>query len=911
MSFEQKRFIFPTEGHFPALHQEVPWLFVTLKEFMEAMAQAAAQKRGMQLATSARLTVLAAHILVERHAYQRLFSVRDDVAALEGILQGGVSPADILAGFGENTRFLTHGRLTRNLELWRAIELESLSHRCVPMGKALQWAVEDIALSGGLLGPYEEVRELYVHYPLELTPVQIQIFKQAARAGMMLRIQLPVDLGNRGLALPAAEIAREFEKEENENIELSYTEIGNEGPLKSLLQTIFAKQVCEQIAQENINLCVTNSVTDEVNAIVKMVSSMPNARIAVGYRAFDGHEWILARALERAGISVYVESGKSLVYTPAAQLVLLYLQARLEADPQRRMRAIGRHPLNQRDPVSWLQKLPLQASLLDYVQFVQRLLGSFSGQQEALQLDAPLSDAANQTMHLQAFINWLTHHWEIQQAPVLPPLGSEQVYILPVSVLMGRQFDAVILPQMVHGKFPQAAASSGVLSDAERFAVNQLMKRSILKLQEEDPLESSPVVPRLAAEPMYFALAMAAAHQHVMLTASRLDASGKEQPISEFMQAVAWALGDEQEEGLRASSVPSALLEQAKQPVTMGDVPVVFKVPPSQMWAQFQEGLGFLPQHPLTPTRVEAFATCRFKGFVEKLLKVRVDDVVSYDVDPRITGQLAHAVLEGFFKERALAGVPATDFSPLERARLERCVVEQSQRFIKPQEHPKTEQGAMLFQDKQLAGHPLVFQAMLAWLHQALQRVVSTLCTDPPLPGASPVYFELAIGVGESPAFAAVPIQIADKQIYLGGVIDRVDVGTIGKVVIDYKLSPASAFSQRLSEKDMLVRHFQLPMYMRLLEHHLPGQEANLLGACLASIRDGAVSPVIGIDKQPELKKRICDDEAEGGFAHSLEKVMGPLLQGDIAAQPGEHCTYCRLARVCRLNAGYVQQEHP
>ena len=138
-----------------------------------------------------------------------------------------------------------------------------------------------------------------------------------------------------------------------------------------------------------------------------------------------------------------------------------------------------------------------------------------------------------------------------------------------------------------------------------------------------------------------------------------------------------------------------------------------------------------------------------------------------------------------------------------------------------------------------------------------------------------------------------------ERVLWVGGGVDRVDEGDGGRAVLDYKSGASKRFKDKVNAGALFTTHFQLPLYLRLLEHHRPTAPDAPLHGYLVSVRDGGVSWDIG--KADELRSRLLDDTREDGLAAGVGRVVLPVLDGVLPPDPSELCRHCRVRRVCRL----------
>jgi RecB family exonuclease len=318
-----------------------------------------------------------------------------------------------------------------------------------------------------------------------------------------------------------------------------------------------------------------------------------------------------------------------------------------------------------------------------------------------------------------------------------------------------------------------------------------------------------------------------------------------------------------------------------------------FAVSPARIARAFGDSFGLQASRPLTPTRLEALAECRMHGFVQHVLKLDVDVEPGNALEARVQGTLAHSVLERFYAERKERRVPIERMSKADRARLAALV---------------DEEAAPLLAGR-TTGHLAALSASIAFLKRTLLRVTTTLARRPPVAGVTPVSFELQIGARtrtrtgmRDPDAPAVPVVVDDRgrTIYLGGVIDRVDEGEGGRAVVDYKTMSASRVKEKAASSTLLQTHFQLLVYLRLLEATKPTHESVALHGHLISLKDGGTSKDVA-EAMPELRQRVLDDSRDDGLGRAIGRVILPILEGTVPPDVNDRCVDCRLQRVCRV----------
>ncbi|MEM7403320.1 MAG: PD-(D/E)XK nuclease family protein [Myxococcota bacterium] len=298
--------------------------------------------------------------------------------------------------------------------------------------------------------------------------------------------------------------------------------------------------------------------------------------------------------------------------------------------------------------------------------------------------------------------------------------------------------------------------------------------------------------------------------------------------------------------------------------------------------------LGLHPGSPLTPSRIEALASCPFRFFIERLLKAHLPKQAD-SLPPHETGQLAHDVLRRFYEQHGsrMASLQPQAIQQIVQQLVHSCSKPWLQRAY---EHEQ----------------PL-WQGFCLWLQTAISQLLVRQQQHPPIAAVTTKHVELAIGLSEGSQLAPVPICLHDannKTIFLAGVLDRVDFGADRCVVVDYKMGSQTQLSAKMSPSSLLQSHFQLPIYQRLLSHHFPQQTQGQLLGYLLSIRDGKPSSVLGGHRHPHWRQRVQQDQRTDSLAAALQQVLQPIYNGHVPAHVGPACEHCCLQHVCRKPVG-------
>ncbi len=584
-------------------------------------------------------------------------------------------------------------------------------------------------------------------------------------------------------------------------------------------------------------------------------------------------------------------------------------------------------------------RLPKEATLLQHLEALRAVAGVIfeDGDRlgcadvvdlldESLRACAAVAGDAGDRVALAAVATLLERALERAPGPAPAVDADDAVEILALPELVGRALDHVVIAGCVEGRLPRTERKERLLADADRALVNKALGRRALRLIDDDPLEPSPVARAQALEPLWFLGAVRAAGRSLLLSAPRRDGRGRELSPSVFLleseralagqgarfarepspRAVAvraaglragGALDDDHARALGLSPGLVAHIDLCKRiaderarfffhkgsrPLSAVRAPFAFAVDPERISTTFAGSFGLSAARPLTPTRLEALASCRMHGFLQHVLKVDVDAPAGNAADARVIGTLAHAVMERFFRERKARNVPASRVTDADRERVRALLAEEAAPVIA----------------FRATGHLGAIRAQIEWLETALVRAVSMLARDPRVGGVEPVDFEVAVGVGEG-ALPASSLEVGGRTLWLGGVIDRIDEGAGARAVIDYKTSSTGAIRRKARVDALFEKHFQLLLYLRILEAHRPTPEGTSLHGYLVSLRDGTTSSDVA--EVPDLRARVLDDAREDGLAAGVGRVVLPVLEGTLPPDAGDRCDTCRLQRICRI----------
>ena len=286
----------------------------------------------------------------------------------------------------------------------------------------------------------------------------------------------------------------------------------------------------------------------------------------------------------------------------------------------------------------------------------------------------------------------------------------------------------------------------------------------------------------------------------------------------------------------------------------------------------------------MSPTRLEAWATCPYRHFLGNVLNLSAwetpEDVLT--ISPLERGSLVHAILERFIKEAMDAGAPSPreGWTPLQRERL---------RDIAQDEFREAERRGV-------TGRRVLWEVAQQDILQDLERFLDDDEQYRADEGMQPRHAEYAFGFDGPPVAMALP---DGGEVRFRGFIDRVDVARDGlrAVVMDYKTGSSRQYAQMKDDPLMAGKRLQLPVYaMAVRETLLP--DAALRAEYWFISANG------GYTRVP-----VTLDTVEAQFRNAVQAIAEGVRGGVFPANPGppgfggpENCRYCDFQRICPTN---------
>ena len=286
----------------------------------------------------------------------------------------------------------------------------------------------------------------------------------------------------------------------------------------------------------------------------------------------------------------------------------------------------------------------------------------------------------------------------------------------------------------------------------------------------------------------------------------------------------------------------------------------------------------------MSPTRLEAWATCPYRHFLGNVLNLSAwetpEDVLT--ISPLERGSLVHAILERFIKEAMDAGAPSPreGWTPLQRERL---------REIAQAEFREAERRGV-------TGRRVLWEVAQEDILQDLERFLDDDEQYRADEGMQPRYVEYAFGFDGPPVAMALP---DGGEVRFRGFIDRVDVARDGlrAVIMDYKTGSSRQYEKMKDDPLMAGKRLQLPVYALAVRETLPPDAALRAEYWFVSANGGYTRVPVTLDA------------VEAQFRNAVLAIAEGVRGGVFPANPGppgfggpENCRYCDFQRICPTN---------
>ena len=274
-----------------------------------------------------------------------------------------------------------------------------------------------------------------------------------------------------------------------------------------------------------------------------------------------------------------------------------------------------------------------------------------------------------------------------------------------------------------------------------------------------------------------------------------------------------------------------------------------------------------LLENPVSPTSLEVYLDCHFKYFLQSVLYIQEIDEPSEFIDARVSGSLTHRILQENY---------SMNISPRDFLRKADLLID-SEINKTPFQSKKR---ALDFYRRKYISNGKLGRFFLVDVRNAIDR------------GRRFVKAELLFGKEKDLSY-----RIDDKEIFLKGIVDRVDDSENGLSIIDYKSSLSEYPAGSLCNE----RKVQLYFYKLGVEHIY---KRKVIAAAYVSFKDTAEGYQTkglyeGIMNE-EMEINNCRKIIDPALSSLIEGKFDPFIKenGDIVKC--ERTFYCPFLSVCR-----------
>lgn len=225
---------------------------------------------------------------------------------------------------------------------------------------------------------------------------------------------------------------------------------------------------------------------------------------------------------------------------------------------------------------------------------------------------------------------------------------------------------------------------------------------------------------------------------------------------------------------------------------------------------------------PYSPSRLETFADCGFKYYLENVLDIEPDEEVTLEPNALDVGTYVHDVLEGFYRDWRATGHETVTEDTLSDAETTLYAVS-AERLAELDAYETPFHNAWLaalFDGLNVPDNRYGDPGAAAGLFKRFLRAEVELAPR----DVTPTYFEAHVGLTpDDPGPEVIsedPVRVPGTDAEIRGKIDRLDITPGGGLVgMDYKTGSTN------SESDTIDGHaFQLPAYLLMAEDALGGE---------------------------------------------------------------------------------------
>lgn len=294
-------------------------------------------------------------------------------------------------------------------------------------------------------------------------------------------------------------------------------------------------------------------------------------------------------------------------------------------------------------------------------------------------------------------------------------------------------------------------------------------------------------------------------------------------------------------------------------------------------------------------SKLESYRNCPFQFLAVYGWQQQVTEAAEEDLNPMQRGNLLHIVLERFISRHIGEGFTAAQWDAL-REELDAVFAGACREM---EESGNLYAGEFWNYDREQ-----LRTVLYRWLRNEIAYSESG--------NIRPAYTEKEFGRHNAEEF---PVTVGQEQIFLNGIIDRIDKAGDAYYITDYKSGDVPA------QKAFLDTDLQLPLYILAAEKLAAEEGGTVIGGGYYGLKDGERKSNFRFAAQPgdmaELSWKTYSEVTDASgtkvkipntddLRKRAETILSALLQrmrsGDFVPTPTDGCdAYCPAAKICRF----------
>lgn len=477
------------------------------------------------------------------------------------------------------------------------------------------------------------------------------------------------------------------------------------------------------------------------------------------------------------------------------------------------------------------------------------------------------------------------------------PADRNRVQAYDVVMALPKEYKVVFVAGLLDKAFPRDITEDPVLSDAEREALNGA--QPVLEMRSH----------RASGERYFYYMAVTRARERLYLTYPSHGEDGRPSAVSAFIRltqacfkkAIAhepYVHGQRpdvdgcQTPGELRGSLAAEMFDPAGR-IEARSVPLVDRVLARSGTSALRDAyrspeaalvdprtLRYMAgrKGPYSASFLEAYATCAFKGYADKALRLKARE----DKSAAKIGSVAHKALELYYlsqkRESLRGGVYLQD-----KDRLIAAIDAKLEEALASSALP--------------TWSPYLYRTTVKRLRQWVRRFVE-LETEHADSEYTPTYFELPFGWPDrKDSLPPLEVRQGEESAWLHGYVDRIDVAEDGRraLVLDYK---SGGRDKKLAERLRVDLEYQLPIYLLVARDLLKREPVDAQLRILRQVKMESLRGAVEKDKTGKLPRTLEEvmDELPARILSLVRRMRG----GDIRVR-SKDCKYCPYETVCRF----------